>query len=175
MKKLILGILVAFAPLVFAVPLETPTDRLLQQQVKQEQIRTTTDRVGKLLSSVIEEYERNGLTGDDVEILKAIRGVLGKLSEKEIQRVVELLRDARNDKDDGAVNRRIVDAFTGQKGIVVQLRQLLLEYQRQQALHQLSLRFAALAVRQNANLKEGVGLESTGRVGSGRFKASIKI
>ena len=55
-------------------------DKLLQQELRQEQIKATTSRVGVQLGAVIDEYERNGLEGDDVVVLKAIRGVLDKLS-----------------------------------------------------------------------------------------------
>jgi hypothetical protein len=48
--------------------------------------------------------------------------------------------------------------FAAPKGILVQLRQLLVEYQRQQSLVELATRFSELANRQNANLRETVAL-----------------
>ncbi|NBV24487.1 MAG: hypothetical protein EBS05_21535, partial [Proteobacteria bacterium] len=133
-------------------------DKILQQELRQEQIKATTARVGTQLGAVIEEYERNGLEGDDVVVLKAIRSVLDKLGEKEIARVVTLLQQARTTPDADASRRNALDAFAGQKGVTVQLRALLLEYQRQQALQEIASRFAALARRQGENLKEAVGL-----------------
>ena len=133
-------------------------DKLLQQELRQEQIKATTSRVGVQLGAVIDEYERNGLEGDDVVVLKAIRGVLDKLSEKEIARVVTLLQQTRTATDADAGRRNALDAFAGQKTVTVQLRALLLEYQRQQALQEIAARFNALARRQGENLKEVVGL-----------------
>ncbi|NDA66380.1 MAG: hypothetical protein EBY09_07040, partial [Verrucomicrobia bacterium] len=138
--------------------LATSGDKILQQELRQEQIKATTARVGSQLGAVIEEYERNGLEGDDVVVLKAIRSVLDKLGEKEIARVVTLLQQARTTPDADASRRNALDAFAGQKGVTVQLRALLLEYQRQQALQEIASRFAALARRQGENLKEAVGL-----------------
>ncbi|MFM8471043.1 MAG: hypothetical protein ACKODH_13950, partial [Limisphaerales bacterium] len=133
-------------------------DKLLQQELRQEQIKATTSRVGVQLGAVIDEYERNGLEGDDVVVLRAIRGVLDKLSEKEIARVVTLLQQSRTAPDVDASRRNALDAFAGQKTVTVQLRALLLEYQRQQALQEIAARFNALARRQGDNLKEVVGL-----------------
>lgn len=138
--------------------LATSGDKLLQQELRQEQIKATTSRVGVQLGAVIEEYERNGLEGDDVVVLKAIRGVLDKLSDKEIARVVTLLQQTRTATDADAGRRNALDAFAGQKTVTVQLRALLLEYQRQQALQEIAARFNALARRQGDNLKEAVGL-----------------
>src|SRR5438067_9261960 len=69
----------------------TPQERILQQELKQQQIRATTHRVGEQLGAIISEFERNGIGGDDVKVLRAIRGVLGKLSEKDMEKVVQLL------------------------------------------------------------------------------------
>ena len=115
-------------------------DKLLQQELRQEQIKATTARVGTQLGVVIEEYERNGLEGDDVVVLRAIRGVLDKLSEKEIARVVALLQQSRTANNEDASRRNALEAFAGQKGVTVQLRALLLEYQRQQALQEIAAR-----------------------------------
>jgi hypothetical protein len=68
-------------------------------------------------------------------------------------RVIDLLGSARGG-DASQTKARVAQAFGGQKTIVVELRQLLLEYDRQQQLYELSLRFAQLAGRQNGNLKE---------------------
>ena len=131
-------------------------DKLLQQELRQE-------RVGVQLGAVIEEYERNGLEGDDVVVLRAIRSVLDKLTEKEIARVVSLLQQTRTGIDADATRRNALDAFAGQKGVTVQLRALLLEYQRQQILQEIASRFAQLARRQGENLKEVVGLAQVTR------------
>ncbi|MFA6542831.1 MAG: hypothetical protein WCS99_00295 [Limisphaerales bacterium] len=133
-------------------------EKLIQQEVRQEQIKATTARVGAQLGAVIGEYERNGLAGDDVVVLKSIRGVLDKLSVQDIARVVTLLQQARTASDADVSRRNALDAFSGQQNVTVQLRSLLLEYQRQQAMQEIASRMAALARRQGDNLKEAVGL-----------------
>ena len=135
------------------------TDAVFQQElVKQQQIKTTTKRVGDQLEGVIAEFDRNGISGEDVKILRAIRGVLDKLSEKDMSMVLEYLQQSRTASDPAVASRNATDAFAGQKTIVVQLQQLVLEYQRQQALYEISLRLKELASRQSANMWLGVGL-----------------
>ena len=133
-------------------------ERLLQQELKQEQLKTTTQRVTVQLGVIIEEYERNGLAGDDVNVLKSIRSVLGRLGDKEMEKVVQLLQLTRTATDLSASRQSGVEASSKQKFITIQLRQLLLEYKRKQALAALAGRFAALSRRQGDNLKEAVGL-----------------
>lgn len=145
-----------------------PVDRIRQGETKQVQIRSQTQQVSDQLGSIIDEFKRNGLDGEDVTVLSAIRSVLNKLGDKEMQKVIDLLQSARSTTDDGASRRNVAGAVAGQKYIVVQMRQLLLEYQRQQALYELSIRLAALAERQHVNLKAAVDLAklTQGRTGS---------
>src|SRR5436305_2740465 len=111
-----------------------PNERLLQQELKQQQIRTTTQRVADQLTAIIEEFDRNGIAGEDVKVLQAIRGVLSQLTAKEMEKVVGFLQQARTAADPNASTRIASDAYAGQK-MITQLRQLVLEYQRQQALY----------------------------------------
>ncbi|PYI80345.1 MAG: hypothetical protein DME26_21760, partial [Verrucomicrobia bacterium] len=107
---------------------------------------------------IVDEFERNQISGEDVKVLQAIRSVLGKLSEKDMERVVNMLREARELRDPIDSKKRAADAYSGQKTIITQLRQLLLEYQRQHALYELSLRLKELATRQTSNMRLGVDL-----------------
>jgi hypothetical protein len=142
-----------------AAPATIPGDAPFQQELfKQQQIQTTTKRVGDQLEGVISEFDRNGISGEDVKVLRAIREVLDKLSEKDMAMVLEYLQQSRGASDPAAATRSATEAFAGQKTIVVQLQQLVLEYQRQQALYEISLRLKELASRQSANMWLGVGL-----------------
>ena len=146
--------LAACALVPLAADAQISADGVKSSENRQAQIRQETQRASAELDVIIAEFDHNGLgDGADVQILRAIRGVLGNLSEKDMQRVIGLLRTARLDADPSAVRKNVTDAFSGQKGIVVQMRQLLAEYQKQQELIDLSLRFSQLADRQNANLK----------------------
>lgn len=129
-----------------------------QDLAKQQQIKATTKRVGEQLEGVIGDFDRNGITGEDVKVLRAIRSVLDRLSEKEMATVIEFLQQSRDTADPALANRSATEAYSGQKAIVVQLQQLVLEYQRQQALYEISLRLKELATRQTANMWQGVAL-----------------
>src|SRR5262249_47107470 len=135
-----------------------PADQIRQGEAKQQQIKTQTQQVANQIDGIIDEFRRNALDGADVQVLEAIRSVLGKLSETEMKKVIDALQEARSDTSAASSQKAFAGAVAGQKNIVVQLRALLLEYQRQQALYDLSLRLAALAERQNGNLKAAVDL-----------------
>jgi hypothetical protein len=164
----------------FAPAADTPvvtTDPLVQQEFKQQQIRTTTRRVGDQLEGVIAEFDRNGISGEDLKVLRAIRSVLDKLSEKDMAKVLDFLQRSHAAGDSSDATRTATEAYAGQKTIVVQLQQLVLEYQRQQALYEISLRLRELASRQSANMWLGVALAKSteGKVSFGSFDENQKI
>src|ERR1044072_5478781 len=70
-------------------------DRSLQSEFKEVQIKRTTQRVGDQLSAIISEFERSGIAGEDVKVLRAIRMVLNRLSEQGMAQVVTLLQQAQ--------------------------------------------------------------------------------
>jgi len=152
------ALLGAFAVSGFAQVTTPRNDRLLQSEVKQQQIQRTTQRVGDQLSSIINEFDRNGIAGEDVKVLRAIHSVLNRLSEKDMTQVLTLLQRARASGDDAAVNKGVAEAYSGQKTIITQFKQLLLEYQRQQALYEMSIMLRGLAARQSVNMRVGVWL-----------------
>jgi hypothetical protein len=133
-------------------------ERLLQSELKQQQIQRTTQRVGDQLSAIIGEFERNEIAGEDVKVLRAIRTVLARLSEKEMTQVITLLQQAQKADNDNSAKKGVSEAYSGQKTIITQLKQLLLEYQRQQALYEMSIMLRGLAARQSANMRVGVWL-----------------
>ena len=92
-------------------------DRLLQSELKQQQIQRTTQRVGEQLSAIIDEFERNGIAGDDVRVLRAIRSVLHRLSDKEMATVVAILQQAQKAGDDNSAKKGVVEAYASQKGL----------------------------------------------------------
>src|SRR4051794_27952469 len=158
--------------LAFALPLfsqlhaaggNTPPapEGILQQELKQQQLRSTTQRVADQLASVINEFERNGISGEDVKVLRAIKTVLGRLTEREMTQVIALLGQADQAGDDLTSKRNVTEAYSSQKTIITQLKQLLLEYQRQQALYEISLMLRGLASRQSSNMRLGVWLART--------------
>ncbi|HMJ89286.1 MAG TPA: hypothetical protein VK530_05695 [Candidatus Acidoferrum sp.] len=151
------ALLLTFAMIISAAA-PPGNERILQQQLKQQQIQKTTQRVADQLSSVITEFDRNGIAGEDVKVLRAIRTVLGRLTEREMAQVIALLQQADKSGDDAASKKNVTEAYSNQKTIITQLKQLLLEYQRQQALYEISLMLRGLAARQSSNMRLGVWL-----------------
>ena len=140
----------------------TATDNLIQSERQQQLLRTNTEKVSAQLRFLIEESQRNGIAGDELQTLQAIAVILDRLTDKEMQQVVELLQAARSAPNAGTTQRNIVAAYSSQKNILVQMRQLVSEYRRRQELQEIANHFLALASRQGANLNQAVALvEST--------------
>ena len=71
-------------------------DRVRQSETRQQQIKQQTERATTELTSIITEFDRNGLgDGADVQVLKAIRTVLANLTDKDIAAVSEYLAGLR--------------------------------------------------------------------------------
>ena len=79
--------------------------------------------------------------------------------------IVKLLNGAREDtlkdSNSAAASAKVLTAFAGQKGVIVQLRRILLEYQSQVALFDLARLVKELGNRQTANLHEAITLASS--------------
>ncbi|MCH2061746.1 MAG: hypothetical protein MK183_14075, partial [Verrucomicrobiales bacterium] len=131
-----------------------PESSLLNQERKQQRIQDSTHRTGEQLDALVDEFERNGLEGADLDVLKAIRRVLAGLSSKQMAEIVELLGGARANPDDPGAGAKVLGAYAGQKGVIVQLRRILLEYQTQVALFELARHVRELGNRQTTNLHE---------------------
>src|SRR5437867_10680367 len=138
-------------------------DRMLQQELKQQQLKATTERVGQQLDSIIDEFNRNGIAGQDVTVLRTIRNVLGTLSEQDMKLVLDYLQSARQAADPNASAKQATEAYGRQKAIIVKLKALEAEYRRQAELYEISIRLKELANRQSANMWLAVWLDkSTG-------------
>jgi hypothetical protein len=74
----------------------------------------------------------------------------------ETRRVVGLLQSARGMGEPGKQRSQLLTAFSTQKGVGLKLRQILLEYQRQQELAGVSARLGELAVRQQVAMRHQV-------------------
>ncbi len=138
---------------------QSHSELILQSELKQQQLRSNTQRVNEQLRLIIEEFERNGISGEDVQVLKSVQSVLNELGDKEMARIVDLLQQARSITDYTASQTRMLEAFSTQKSIIVKLKQLLDEFKRQQALYELSIMFNRIAEKQNANMKEAIAME----------------
>lgn len=141
-------------PLTQAQAPRTMLDSVRTGENRQTDIKNETQRTVDDLDAIVAEFERNGL-GDsaDVQVLRSIRGVLGSLTDKEMAKVIALLQAARSAPNQSKATTNVAEAVQGQKTIIIQLQQMLLEFQRQQELTALSLRFARLAEDQHKNMK----------------------
>jgi len=139
--------------------LAAPVESFLQQELKQQQLKATTERVGRQLDAIVDEFNRNGIAGQDVTVLRTIRNVLGTLSEKDMQLVVEYLQSARAAGDPNSSAKQATEAYGRQKSIIVKLKALEAEYRRQSELYEIAMRLKELANRQSANMWLGVWLD----------------
>ncbi|HEV7299064.1 MAG TPA: hypothetical protein VGN72_06830 [Tepidisphaeraceae bacterium] len=173
-RSIILSLCLSLAASPVAV-LAVPNEALRDGAETQTRLKSQTQAVATQIEGVLAEFDRNGITGDDVQTLRAIHSVLGSLSASQMQQVVDLLQKARSADTDDAARRNVTQAVVGQKTISSQLGDLLKEYRRQQAMHELSGRLEKLADRQNENFKQSVTLakETAGRK-SEQFSAAQK-
>src|SRR5438874_6016547 len=98
-----------------------PPEQIRQGEAKQTQIKAQTQQVASQLQSIIDEFKRNGLDGQDVEVLEAIRRVLGKLSDTEMKKVIDALQEARAESNPTASKKAFAGAVSDQKAIIAQL------------------------------------------------------
>ena len=135
-------------------------ERVSQAEASQVQLKDSTVRVVGQLDLILEEFQRNGIGGEDVQLLTAIRGLLGRVGEEDMGRVVTLLQGARGLNDSPEQRSRLLEAFSTQKSVSLKLRQILLEYQRQQELAGVAARLEELAGRQHLAMRESFQLAS---------------
>jgi hypothetical protein len=125
-----------------------------QVEARQEGIRRQASRAVDELDAIIAEFDDSDLGAQgDLKTLRAIRSVLNRLSDQDMVRVIGLLQAVPAQTDGEQSKRTALDAYVGQKGIILQLRQLVLEFQSRQQLLEISLRFTDLAERQNDNVR----------------------
>jgi hypothetical protein len=151
----------ALLTLVMSLRAAETGDRMLQQELKQQQLKTTTERVGIQLDAIIDEFNRNGIAGQDVTVLRTIRNVLGTLSEEDMKLVLSYLQSSRQAAEPNASAKQATEAYGRQKMIITKLKALEAEYRRQAQLYEISIRLRELANRQSANMWLGVWLDKT--------------
>ncbi len=137
-----------------AAPSPRSEERVTQAEASQLQLRGSTARVTEQLDLILEEFQRNGIGGEDVQLLTSIRGLLGRLGDGDMGRVVKLLQEARGFGESTEQRSRLLEAFSTQKSVSLKLRQILLEYQRQQELAGVAARLEELAGRQHIAMRE---------------------
>jgi hypothetical protein len=135
-----------------------PTERLRENETQQQQLQQDARALAGTLGAMLGEYTRNGLAGEDVEVVKRLREALDRMSAAEMKAVIDLLQKARAATDEGAARKTAGDAFAQQKSILTQMGRILAEHARNQQALELAQATAKLADRQAANLKNGLEL-----------------
>ncbi len=136
----------------------TPSDRIREGEVKQQQLQGDAGQLAGQLETMIGEYERNGLAGEDADTVRSLRDALQKLSSSEMKQVIDLLEKARAVTDAGEAKKTVSEAYASQKTILTQMQKLLAEHRRNQEALELSQQLSQLADRQAANLQNGIEL-----------------
>lgn len=136
-----------------------PDARIRDREREQQDIRNRTQKVADQLSTIVDEFERNNLGGEEIQVLKAIQSVLGNLSETQMKQVIDLLQKAREAADPNAARQNANEAYAGQRQIIVQMHQLLLEYQRQKDLTNMAIQLAQLAEKQHKYMRNTVTMQ----------------
>ena len=104
---------------------------LLNQEQGQQRIEDSTATSAALLAELVDEFGRNDLKGSDVEILSGIQKVIGNVSGDLMPEIVGQLNAARTGLNAPGRREEALNAYAGQKSASYQMRQVLLEYERQ--------------------------------------------
>ncbi|MEP6669747.1 MAG: hypothetical protein ABJF10_11375 [Chthoniobacter sp.] len=135
-----------------------PAERIRQGEARQQQLRGEAQKLVDQLDSMLDEYQRNALGGEDTKTLQTLRNSLAKLSVDEMKQVVDLLERARAATNAGEAKQRVADAYSSQKAILTQMSKLLAQHQRDQQSAEIAQQLALLAERQAVNLQNGITL-----------------
>lgn len=119
-----------------------------QSKAEQQEISTNTAGVVAQVQSLIDELQVNGISGDDVKVLQATKIALSHLSGAEMEKVIQSLQKASDAPDVKGTETNAINAYATQKGIILQFRQILKEYEQRQAAYELPGRFKELTGRQ---------------------------
>ena len=131
----------------------TIKNQILQNKTDELEVRLHTAAVVIQIQSLIDELAANGISGDDIKVLNTTKAVLSNLSSKEMERVIASLQKAGETPGTKTGQQSVVDAYAGQKGIILQFRQILKEYEQRQAAYELPVRFKELTDRQTETMR----------------------
>jgi hypothetical protein len=121
---------------------------ILQNKADQQDVRQHTAVLSEQIQGLIDELTENGISGDDIKVLATTKAVLNNLSAQEMQRVLTSLQKAGDNAGTRTGEQSLVDAYGTQKGIVLEFKQILKEYEQRQAADILPAKFKDLTDRQ---------------------------
>ncbi|MGF1485052.1 MAG: hypothetical protein ACFBZ8_11885 [Opitutales bacterium] len=132
-------------------------------QLIQESLRQRTQEIIRQLDAIILEYERNGITGADLEELRQTRQLLAENSIEAMREVVRRLERAQYARSNSVALAFLVRAFEGQQGILNDFRDLLDLYNQKRDTALVPVILLELAERQRGNLDSAINLARTVR------------
>jgi len=121
---------------------------ILQNKADQQDVRQHTAVLAGQIQSLINELTENGIGGEDIKVLTTTKAVLNNLTAEEMQRVLASLQKAGDNAGTRTGEQSLVDAYGAQKGIVLEFKQILKEYEQRQAADILPAKFKDLTDRQ---------------------------
>ncbi|MFW6218370.1 MAG: hypothetical protein ACOC4K_05200 [Verrucomicrobiota bacterium] len=144
LSRIILAAFLAALP-----PLAAQDSDIATSYRSQSDIRQQAERIITHIDTIIFDYTRNGLVGEELDALKRTRKKLSQSSESEMARILELLAAAEQDEEG---EERLLEAFEGQKGILAVLRDLMSEYNERRDMAAIPLGLRSILERQQSNL-----------------------
>ena len=104
---------------------------IVQQRKGQIRVNDSLKRIKVQLDDVIAEYTRNELKGDDLNALRRFQAMLSNLTEKDITKILEQLKNS-NLLTKSKTGDSALIAFNGQKHVATALNTIFLEWQQEQ-------------------------------------------
>ena len=120
---------------------EVSKSQINQNKTDEQDVRAHTAAVVTQVQSLIDELAANGISGDDIKVLNATKAALTNLSGPEMDRVIASLQKAGDATNAATSQQHVANAYAGQKGIILQFRQILKDYEQRQAAYELPVRF----------------------------------
>jgi DNA repair exonuclease SbcCD ATPase subunit len=145
-------------------------NQILQNKIDEQEVRVHTAAVVSQIQGLIDELAANGISGDDLKVLNATKAALTNLSGPEMDQVIASLQKAGQAPDATSSRQNAVTAYADQKGIILQFRQILTDYEQRQAAYELPVRFKELADRQTETLLTSA---SVARATAGKSAAEL--
>ncbi|WP_200163438.1 hypothetical protein, partial [Cerasicoccus arenae] len=136
------------------------------KKAEQARLRERTQQIISQLDSIILEYERNGLGGQQVEDLKRTRLLLSNSSLDEMAKILNKLDQAQQAGSESEARAFLMSAYSGQLSVLVQLRDLVNEYNQKRDVSAVPAILQELVQRQQGNLEAGIGLAQHVKAGS---------
>lgn len=125
-----------------------------RNSIEQEDIKRDTERARAELLLLIEDFQQNQLSTGELSETKQALDKLASISDKEMQPVIDLLREVSSTSDPREIEKKLIAASESQKNIHILLRKLadnLIIHRNQASMQQ---RLEQLILRQLTNNRQ---------------------